>query len=98
MWLQRTCGLGFQQDLVVTEGSVYFSTAMHGVANFASGTVQIPHGSAAIALGALKGNHFLRSVPGKPGVEAFESHPGATENRTCWLNSEKETVFFEYRD
>ena len=97
-WLERTCGLKFNSALAVVEGDTSFSTAPHGVANFTSGTVRIPHGAAQIALGVLKGNHLIRSVSGIPGVEAFESDPGASEHRTCWLDPAKETVFFEYRD
>jgi hypothetical protein len=97
-WLKRTCDLEFNGGLVVVDGATSFSTAPHGVANFTSGTVRIPRGAASVALGGLRGNHLLRSVPGKQGIDAFESDPSAGEHRTCWLDASKETVFFEYRD
>jgi len=97
-WLKRTCNLEFNGGLVVVDGASSFSTAPHGTANFTSGTVRIPRGAGSVALDVLRGNHLLRSAPGKQGIDAFESDPGASEHRTCWLDAAKETVFFEYRD
>jgi hypothetical protein len=97
-WLERTCGVAVNTDLVVVEGADSFSAAPHGIANFVSATVRLPADRASFALDRLKGNSRLRPVRGLSGVQTFESDPSASEHRTCQLDEANGTLFFAYRD
>jgi hypothetical protein len=96
-WLERTCGVAMDTDLVVVEGAASFSTAPHGIANFVSATVRLPADRASFALDRLKGNSRLRPVRGLSGIQTFESDPSDSEHRTCQLDEAHGALFFEYR-
>ncbi len=97
-WLRQACGVQLSTAPAVVDGKESFSTAPHGVANYAYGTVHVSAADWGGLEAAIAGAAGIHKVQSGAGGDHYESFEGSAERRTCVVDNAAHTLYFEFQD